>query len=83
MSWCRQNGVKIPEDFAIVGFDDIEAARYAHPTLSSVQYDYARVSHLAIERLMTLIEAENLPLPAKREVVEPEIIVRKSCGFTF
>ncbi len=81
ISWCKAHQIKIPEDLAVIGFDDIEAAKYSEPGLSSVIYDAARISERAVNRLMALIA--RLPLQderAGRVIIEPELAIRRSSG---
>jgi LacI family repressor for deo operon, udp, cdd, tsx, nupC, and nupG len=44
-------GYRVPEDVAIIGFDDIEDGRYATPSLSTISPDKAQIAHLAVARL--------------------------------
>jgi len=49
-------GVRIPDDVAVVGFDDIEETRYTTPTLTSVHFDRADMSRAALDLLEARIE---------------------------
>jgi LacI family transcriptional regulator, repressor for deo operon, udp, cdd, tsx, nupC, and nupG len=45
-------GIRVPQDIAIVGFDDIEEGRYTTPTLSTIAPDKQQIARLAVERLV-------------------------------
>lgn len=51
-------GLHIPEDMAIVGFDDSEMSRLVEPELTTVHVDKAKMGELAAEKLIALIEGE-------------------------
>lgn len=77
-SWALANGLRVPEDMAIVGFDNIEFAEYAAVPISSVNYAIEDVSAEAVERLLVLIaHGEALPDPQIRQLT-PDIVVRES-----
>jgi LacI family transcriptional regulator, repressor for deo operon, udp, cdd, tsx, nupC, and nupG len=57
-----QRGLRVPEDIAIIGYDDIEDGRYANPTISTISPDKAAIARLAVERLLVRISSPQ-PLP--------------------
>jgi LacI family transcriptional regulator, galactose operon repressor len=80
LRWCRDHGVRVPDDLAIVGHDDIQAADFVAVPLTTVRYDAGEVSRLAVRRLLALISAaDHLPAPDVT-LIEPELVVRRSCG---
>ncbi len=75
---ARERGLRVPADLAVVGMDDIELAAYTDPPLTTVRVAKETMGRLAAERLIALIE---------RQEVEPgivsvpgELVVRASCG---
>ena len=80
MAWCRDHGVDVPADLAVVGYDNIELAPFAWPPLTTINYDTDVVSAAAIDRLLAL--AENPNRKSQVTLIEPELIVRESCGAT-
>lgn len=69
-------GRRVPEDVAVVGFDDIPMASFTHPALTTVAQDTKRAGELLVECLLNLIndrDAECVTLP-------PRLVVRGSCG---
>jgi LacI family transcriptional regulator/LacI family repressor for deo operon, udp, cdd, tsx, nupC, and nupG len=73
------SGVKIPEEIAIVGFDDMYWAASLNPSLTAVRQYGVEIGQRAIELLYQRIEHPGR-LPAN-VIVKTELIVRKSCGF--
>jgi LacI family transcriptional regulator len=74
MKAVRESGLRIPEDIAIVGFDDIELAEYVG--LTTVRQPMFQMGRQAVERLMHLIDHPNPPRQHLR--IETELIVRES-----
>lgn len=68
-------GVRVPEDVSIVGFDDLPEARHFRPALTTVRQDFETLGKRTVEALISAIEGEE---PARRTVIEPELIVRDS-----
>jgi len=72
-----RSGVRVPEDIAVVGFDDIEDGRYATPTLSTVKPDKAEIARLAVELLADRLAGDRDTAP--RELVAGhELVIRES-----
>jgi DNA-binding LacI/PurR family transcriptional regulator len=72
----EEQGLEVPGDIAIVGFDDIPAASLAHPPLTTVQQDYSRAGEVLVDALLRQIrnqKADTTALPAR-------LVVRKSSG---
>jgi LacI family transcriptional regulator len=75
----RAAGVRVPEDVALAGFDDIPIARYLTPPLSSVHVPIAELGMRAMERLLHAVEHKN-EHERRRETVATTLVVRGSCG---
>jgi DNA-binding LacI/PurR family transcriptional regulator len=52
MHTFASRGIRVPEDVAIIGFDDIEEARYSSPSLSTVAPDKDAIAHAALDLLL-------------------------------
>lgn len=73
----REAGRTIPDDVAIVGFDDIPAAAFSTPPLTTVRQPTIQVGQIAVELLIQMIEN---PTQERKEVLlEPELIIRQTC----
>ena len=62
---CAERGLRIPEDIALVGFDDIEAAAWSQPPLTTIAVDKQQLGREALRLLLEEKAAENLFLPVK------------------
>lgn len=69
-------GLRIPEDVAIVGFDDSTVSHIVEPELTTVRIDMDRMGRLATEKLFDLIEG--IPSIETRIEIPTELIVRSS-----
>ena len=72
----REHGRRIPEDVAVVGYDDVPLAAYAAPPLTTVRSPAVEYGRLAAEMLIKLIRGEVVAEPQ----LALELIVRASCG---
>ena len=73
----REAGRRVPEDVAVIGFDDIHEARYHIPALTTVRQPLQQMGRLAAEILLARISDPQKPQPHFIHV-EPELIVRES-----
>ena len=70
-------GLRVPEDLAIVGFDDIEDGRYSTPTLTTVAPDKAQLARSAVGQVLARVQGDQDATP--REIVTPyRLDVRES-----
>ena len=73
----RDAGLRVPEDVSVVGFDDIQAAAYLTPRLTTVRQPLRRMGEIAAERLLARISNGRRP-GAEQILVDPELIMRES-----
>jgi DNA-binding LacI/PurR family transcriptional regulator len=71
---CRARGLVVPRDLSIVGYDDIEVARYVTPPLTTVAQPRLRLGTLATQVLLDLL-AER---PVENHVLPPALALRES-----
>ncbi|MCG5219173.1 substrate-binding domain-containing protein [Streptosporangium sp. KLBMP 9127] len=74
-----QRGVRVPADISVIGFDDIFAADFVHPSLTTLAGPGSHAGRLAVELLIeqfaarTQREGETIRLPT-------ELVLRESSG---
>ncbi|MCL2489761.1 MAG: substrate-binding domain-containing protein [Propionibacteriaceae bacterium] len=71
-----ENGLRVPADLAVTGFDDIVFAELSHPALTTIRQPVAQLASAAVEAAMTLIRGEDLE--HRDLVLPPELVVRGS-----
>ncbi|WP_055477912.1 LacI family DNA-binding transcriptional regulator [Sphaerimonospora mesophila] len=70
----RQAGRRVPDDVAVVGFDDIEAARYTEPPLTTIRHPIVEQAVAMVRLLLGLFEGG----PAAPVILPTELIIRES-----
>lgn len=73
----HEHGLKVPEDMAIVGFDDIEISAYLNPPLTTVRAHTEQMGRAAVQLLLERIEGREA---AVHMTINTTLIVRESCG---
>ncbi|HUT19645.1 MAG TPA: LacI family DNA-binding transcriptional regulator [Anaerolineae bacterium] len=74
----HNQGLRVPDDVAIVGFDDIPAAAYVNPPLTTVRQNIRESGELAVQLLLRRIE--ELETEVENIVLPTQLVVRRSCG---
>jgi len=72
-------GLRVPEEMAVVGFDDIFLAAHANPPLTTVRVPAYGLGWTSAEILITLIEGNE---DVSSVSLETELVIRESCGAT-
>lgn len=76
MKRMRKAGLEIPGDVSVVGFDDIPAASYFTPALTTVRQDTRKAAELLVSNLIGMIDGA----PGKSRLLPMKLVVRGSCG---
>ena len=73
----HRRGIQVPGQLSLIGFDDIESARVARPTLTTVRQPAESIGREALRQLIGTVAGE----PSKSSRFLPtELVVRRSCG---
>ncbi|WP_130099397.1 HTH-type transcriptional regulator GalR [Siccibacter turicensis] len=72
----NDNGIDVPNDISIIGFDDVLISRYVRPRLTTVRYPIVTMATQAAELAMSL--AENRPAPEVTHLFSPTLVRRHS-----
>jgi LacI family transcriptional regulator len=75
---CEEAGLRIPEDIAVVGFDDEDFASLPRPSLTTIRQDQKGLGTAAVEALLRILEHPDSPPPTV--VLPVELVVRESSG---
>jgi len=81
----RAAGLKVPDDIALVGFDDIPLAAAVEPPLTTIHQPIDQLGFLAASSLIDLLETAAIETGgngARHIVLPTELVVRASCGHT-
>jgi LacI family transcriptional regulator len=73
-----RGGVGVPDEIVVTGWDDVMAARYVSPGLTTVRQPMAELGRLAAQRLHERVTGERSR--ARNDVLATELVLRDSCG---
>lgn len=79
IKYFQENGIKIPQEIAVIGFDGLPWGKYMTPPLTTIGQPVAEAARRAVAMLMEKIKIPD-NISAQVSVVEPELIIRESCG---
>lgn len=79
LSALREMHIKVPEDIAMIGYDNIKLCTYFKPYLTSVHQPFDEVALLTCKRLVELMNSKESNIKQKL-AVQPKLVIRESCG---
>ena len=76
---CRR-GIRIPEQLAVVGFDNIPESAYFYPALTTISQDFQMLGEQAVQSVVEMIQARqgNQSILAQSRFIQPTLVVRES-----
>jgi len=76
LSEASRQGLRVPEDLSVIGYDDIYLARYASPPLSTIKQPKTELAAMAVDTLIDRLDSKRAE--GKMIIIEPELIERAS-----
>ena len=76
----RERHVRVPEDVALAGFDDIPIARYMTPPLTTVSVPIADLGTRAAARLLHALDGDEASRMRREDILPTSLVIRASCG---
>ena len=77
MQAIQKKNFHIPEDFSVIGFNDIELASFVYPPLTTIRQPMQKMGALAVKMLLKIIEEGEFN--QKKVMLKPKLIIRESC----
>jgi LacI family transcriptional regulator len=74
---AREQGICVPREMAVTGFDDVPLAALSQPPLTTVRQPIRRIGFEAVRKLLALIDGQP---DVRSEMFPVELMVRQSCG---
>jgi LacI family transcriptional regulator len=76
----REAGIRVPDDLAVVGFDDIEIAEFAPVPLTTISQPITEQARLAVEHLFARLDGAGKDRAPETIALQPALVIRDSCG---
>lgn len=74
----HQHGIRVPDDIAVVGWDNIEAATFTTPSLTTIAPDKSEIARLAVDALVD--QMAGAPVPSTEVTAGHRLVIRESSG---
>ena len=79
MKALKDQGLRVPEDCAVVGFDDIDLSSVWEPAITTIRQPKEMMGRIAFQKLLALMQNE--PIAVSQEYLPYELVIRESCGY--
>jgi len=78
MQACQKMGYKVPQDIAVIGFDNTRLCRFSSPTLTSVEIEQKEVARCVMEMMMSLIDNSSSFEKRLEVYLDTKMVMRES-----
>lgn len=77
---ANRQGIRVPEQLAVVGFDNLPESAFFYPSLTTISQDLQLLGEEAVQRIVEMVQARqsNISIPAQSRFIQPTLIVRES-----
>ncbi len=75
----REAEIKVPDDIAVIGFDDLPSAAHTDPPLTTIRQPIQRTGSMAVETIIDILEHPD-EIYARHIILPVELVIRRSCG---
>jgi DNA-binding LacI/PurR family transcriptional regulator len=77
----HEQGLRVPEDISVIGFDDIRMSSFIYPALTTISLPRAQIAQIAFQALFERYDGQQIePRPGTNRVIQPALVIRKSTG---
>lgn len=79
----REQGLRVPQDVSVTGFDDVDWARFCEVPLTTARFPVRELGEMAVQKMLQCLESESDASgrsPSCDIIVKPELVVRESTG---
>jgi LacI family transcriptional regulator len=75
-----RRGISVPDQLAVVGFDDIPESAYFHPSLTTISQDLQLLGEQAVQSMVEMIQSrqQEQPIIAQSKFIQPTLVIRES-----
>lgn len=78
LHYANNRGIRIPDDLAVVGFDDLTEAAHFTPPLTTVTHPLRELGILAVKTLLAQVNGSDPDLPGKTIILPTDLVIRES-----
>ncbi len=77
----NEMGLRIPQDIALVSFDDIDAFNLCYPPVTAINQPIGEMGKKAVNIILDEVKNEDKELKPQQHSLKTDLIIRKSCGY--
>lgn len=78
LHWCRDNDVSVPDQLAVIGYDNTQASRHSVPPLTTVNYAADEISRIGVKRILQRLDATKTWDGPTTSLIQADLILRNT-----